>query len=681
MKKKSVVLIILTCFWFAYTSFTIGFYFFQASRHFESNVERRKEQIDFHLDNASHYLLSKKTQSLVPRLKAARELGQFDFFLLRQGDQVLGFANKDDHLDGINHDYQTIDQFQEGDNFSLKTIAVFDYKLTVGINKSKNRFVWSQFLKTSDLIGQDLLAVTLIVLAIAYLVLKDIVKISHALQTQNRSSIKKITTRSAEAETLWQAAIGFEELNHDLRSDNLLLASSLGPAIKEEINSGKEAPYLIPCTLVRVDINGYTQMFLQKDPTKLFSILSEYFRKSREIIERYDGLIYQYVGDEIIFFFKSARAEESCRKGLSAVRSLFEMSQNIATAEVPDGIKLKASIVPGHLHFVKLDQGHSFSGMPLIESVRMLGQVTEKAESRLIVPAETLEMISDLCHANQSKTTIFKGFEEESHLLEISEFIKIQHSLKTRPPEIIGDIYRGDEDIIAILMRLSQLISSQDTSAFIDLAKSFFRYRISEVSEGVLATYTHLFNTCFRQNLLHQNESRVLATTVTLSRYIIPMHQMTDEISTSLDRCEQAKDPRVIANTMEAKSHFNLPLKRTPKTEGALSHRLSATVVLAEGKSGLTANVTQKIHWFLNSPDPMHIASGLFLVAYLYEYHHKKDAIYVRTNPRFLELIKQIPTFVNHENPIVRKRAQITEIKTQNKSQEGTSSEDRKHSA
>ncbi len=659
MKKKSVLFLILGLFWISYVIFGFVFNSFGMMKDYDSDVLRRKKIILYQLDNSSHYLLAENAKSLIPRLQTARELGQFDFFILKQKDQVIGFYNKENKLELINWDYKITDDFTDTEDFSFKTQAIYDYKLTLGINKNKAQFLLNQFWLLRYLILQDLALVSLIVFLIAYLVLKDILNISKILQSADRKSIKNIRAHSKEAETLLLAATGFDQTNQNLKLDNLLLASTLAPAIKAEIQTGKQTPYAVPCTVARIDLNGYTQMFLHKDTASLLHILNEYFKNSRDIIERYGGSAYQYIGDEVVCIFKSDLPSHSAKMALAAVRTLFQAAEKITTPAISQGLRLKASLSTGELHFIKLDGGYSFSGLPLIETVRMLGQVSEKTESRLIVFDESITDIISLCQPLATRTTVFKGFDHESHLIEVKEFKAIDEALQTLPIHEIAQYFRGDHDLAGILAALKQHLMMRNLDLFHQLCGPLSDFYMSEPSHEVLIAYKDLLNECLKENLHQVEESRFLSTTISLSHNLLKPEQIDIWLKEAFDLCEEAKDPRISANTLFIKSKFDLSGINLEEKFNSPFHRLAGQALLLSGQTQVTKKISQNLIKLMSSEDPKQITTGLYVMTALYDHHLKKDAVYVKINPHFQSLVKVLPKLCEHADGDVRNLAAL----------------------
>lgn len=661
MKRKSVVVLILISFWLTYSVLTIGMYILQTRSGYQEEIERRKKVVDAYLDLSIHFLMNRKPDSLLPRLQTAREIGEFDFFILREKEQVLGFYNKDNYLEGLNYDYQILNEFQTGDNISIKTVKVHEYKLTLGIYNAEGTFLWYELQARKKAIALDLLLVTTLVFLIVYLILKDIVQLSKALQSRSRGNLDLIQTRSKEGEILLQAATGYESSTQGLRKDNLLLASSLAPAVRSEMRSGQEPPYEISCTVGRVDLNGYTQLVLQKKPQELLGILNQYFRNSRDLIERYSGgLIYQYVGDEIVFIFKDDGKSPSSVRALSAVRSLFEMSEALVSPGLPNGLRLKASLVSGKLQFVKLDQGYAFSGLPLIESVRMLGQVSERTESALIVYSDMLKDISDYCEVSGNKTAVFKGFETESHIVEIKKFTPLETAMQKILLSSVAENYRSNADLLGLLKKMEFLVEQKDDAGFFSLISPLRNMQVGMVDEKVVTAYLALLKLCFKVGDDKQTESKRLASVVSLGQNLLQKEQLRPQWIDALQKCEGAQDPRVQANALIVQAHFDLDIKGLDKKMNSQHNRIAADAILVAGRQDFNEELFNRVKAFLESDQPRFKASALYLIAALIEYHFDRDLVYLKANSYLRQLAREVPNYTKDPNPMVQSRAKLS---------------------
>lgn len=659
LKRKSVVALIIISFWFFYTILTVTSFVATARESFHDHTQLRKNVVDFNLETAAHFLMTEKTKALLPRLQRAREIKEFDFFLLRKNGEVLDYYNKDNNLEGINHDYQVINQFQETDTYILKTLNIHDYKLTLGIVKAESSYILYELKRGRFGILLDLTLVTLLVAAIVYLILKDILQLSKILSSSDRGNLQGVQSVSKEGEVLLKASRGFEELNQSLKNNNLLIMSSLGPAIRHELKLGKAPPYPIQCTLARVDLNGYTQLFLQEKPEVLFYILSTYFQRSRELIERYHGLIYQYVGDEIIFLIKEDQGTgSSARMALAAIRSLFEMGKELITPEVPNGLRLKASLVTGTLQFVKMDQGHSFSGLPLIESVRMLGQVSEKNDNSLIIYAESLAQLDKLCEPNEQRTAVFKGFATESQLLDVRKFTSLHTALSTLPLSLVTKYYRSDKDIQDLLAHMKNLILQAEWDDFFNLISGLRDLHLQNPGPNIAQAYQQILESCFAINMHKLTDSKAFSALISLGQNLLAPQVVSPDLQGLLVKADTSADPRVRANAVITMSALGIEIPDLQEKFYSSNNRLAADAIFVAGQKEFTEVLYSRLNEFIHSDQPKFVASALYLIAALIDYHRERDMVYLKTNPHLKALALQIMNFTSHPDPMIQARAQ-----------------------
>ncbi len=662
-KKKSVLLLLVVCFWFGYSTISVLTFVHNIHAFYDTETQRRKSHIEFQLQNATFFLLTENVEPLVLSLKKARGLHEFDFFLLKKGSEVVAFGNADDYLEGINYDYQILDQFQEIDSLALKTIKVDDYKLTLGINKLETTFIVDQLNVEKIAIIKDLLVVTIFAALIFFFILKDILNISKLLKRQNRGELGKIKTLSTEAQVLLNASTGFEEQNQKLSDENALLTTSVSPAIQTELLSGKESPYAFMTTLVRVDLNGYTQLFLERREEYLTQLLNQYFLRAREVIERYGGLIYQYLGDEIIFHIKDEAAPEgnSAKMAMACLRSLFEEVSIIedSVRESGHSFKVKSSFVHGRLRFVRLDQGHALSGLPLIESVRMLGQISEKNENTLCIYAEEQERCHDLCSFKAERVATFKGFQSETKIVQVEAFKSIQEVLSENITSSDLSYYRSDQDIIKVLEYLKSDVVVQKEAVFFEVYKSYSHMNISLLKPEVVSTFKKLL-TCLKSRfLINPQLSKVTCVTLSLCKLLIPATSFDTEFEEIIVDFLQMDHPRVKAVAVSILSHFgrdNVFFDIYLKSD---SSRLSAEALLAAGKMNLSSKVVKGLKKLMKSQQNEEWQSGLYTTLSLLRFHHHRDPVFYKSNPKIQDLELAAKAYLDKLSPEQRQRADV----------------------
>lgn len=643
-RRKSAVVLLVGLFWICYVAFTLGFYVHNSANFYQEHMSERKENLDFVMDLSAHFLLVGQPQVLLRRLNLARERKLIDFYILKRQDQVLGFYNFNNDLQGLNFDIPPSPNFIELPSSTLKSIVADDLKLVVGFNKNETQFIISNFWQQRLVIFKDILFVTLIALAVVYFVLRDFLKLSKILQSRHRG-FRQVQVLSSEANTILNASKGYADSQLDLRQNNQNLSESLGSAITNEIASQRQPPYSVKCTVARVDLNGYTQLFLSQRPDQLHILLNEYFRRSREVINRYGGEIYQIIGDEMVILFKDKAAlPNSLRRGLATIRNLFALAESIHCKEMPEGLKLKASLAPGVLQFVRLDRGHCFSGLPLIETVRMLGQVSEKSESRLILFEENLAAVTDLCNPLQGKTTVLKGFKDTAHLVEIRDFTPVDSFSDL---EEKGELFRSDQEILSLLKNMQEQLKEGEEENFFRIVKSLQSLVIRNSIPGLSEAFLHLLSSFNNTNPSGSRPS--LAATVGLVKNLFPGGSVDRRLFDQLQEIFRLKDARLRSNLLESLEHLGLGPEDLREEFISDSNRLAGQAILIAGKRNFDREILNQIRKMLNSKQPEFQKTGRYVTKELCRYYEKVDTVHALANPHLQEL-RQLLVNLSDEN-------------------------------
>lgn len=675
-RKKSIVVSILLIFWIAYLILSIGQYLVNSYQFYDTFLAKRQDVIDYQFDLAQHFLLTGKTEALLFRLEQARKIGQFDFYALFDRDELIGYYNQGAGPESLLVKIPP-NQFQRGDRLVAKAMEVGPYHLTMGIFHSPFKFLMGELKAATYAMIIDILIVTTMVFLVLYLFLKDILQLSKVLRSANREDLNQIKSLSQESEILIQATKGFEVSSQSLRKDNLLLVSSMAPAIRHELKLRKSPPYQIKCTVGRVDLNGYTQMMLKNKPRELLPVLNEYFRRSRDIIERFQGgLIYQYVGDEIVFIFKEtefAQSSSTFQKAVGAVRALFLMAEEFTSPSLSSGLTLKASLSSGELNFVKLDQGYAFSGLPLIETVRMLGQISDRNVCSLIVYEKEFLTIKDWVPDAQEKSTVFKGFMETSEIVEIKSYHSLETVAQSRAYAKFADCYRYDTDLVFWLQKMRELYLQHQEEGFLKIAGSLRLMSVECFPKQSVEEFIRLLKLMLDpategytaelgfSGEASQAQSKYLSMMLSLAPSFLPADIQNIELEKALEKSSQAQDPRVQANAIMAEGYFHLNVVALSDKMSSAHNRIAADAILVAGREDFDRELFERLQQFLSSGNPRMLASGLYVISTLIQYHAERDLVYLRANRYLQQLAGEVKKFLDHQNEMVKNRARISQ--------------------
>jgi adenylate cyclase len=476
------------------------------------------------------------------------------------------------------------------------------------------------------------------------LYLKDILNLSKILSQKNRDSLEQVHSVSREGATLLRAALGFEHSQTHLKKENLHFSNTITPAILHEIQSGQTPPYTFLSTMIRIDLNGYTQIFLEKKDEYISKIMNDYFIKAREIIERYQGLIYQYVGDEIVFHIKDSKTPSSAM-AVACIRSLCEVAEAIEKALPADAehyFKIKSCLATGKMRFVHLDTGYGLSGLPLIETARLLTQIEDKTKNSVCFYEQAHEEFAFLCEIEERKAALFKGFQNQTQIGRTSAFKDVHHFLQK------GDFqkltyFRSDSDLIAICKYFTKHLSMETESQLFIFFSHIKNLRLKLVSDELIETFTGLFEVAAQRNREQWLSDKALSTVIAMVSSFVPAHKTNERLVNLLNECLEHPDHRTCANAILVLGDLSKDPSFLREFIHSENNRVSADAMLVTGKRALDKELADRLESYIKSRNPLLQASGIFVARELVHHFKHADAVYFETNEELQRLKNLLP--------------------------------------
>lgn len=664
-KRKSVVVIALLGFWAGYVVITMTQNYILVKDVMDQDNIRRFRNIDIQLDMAAPLLATGEIDALIANLKNAERTREFDFYILKNGEQALSFYNPGYTLEQTDREEFPMGQWRSNDGkIQGITIKVGDYSFVIGISSRGSEQAIRFISKQRAILIQDVAMVTAFFFALIYFVLKDILDLSRVLRGRQRHKAKFIQVRSQEAETLLAVTTQYEDVNQGLKLTNQTYAESLSPAIHYELDQRTQVPHLFPAIVVRIDINGYTQMVLDRKDEFVTSTLNTYFQRASEVIRRFGGHVYQYVGDEIVFHFKELETENAFTMAVNCVRCLFDVAKEINDElkqhEVP--FVIKGSISRGRLRFIKLDSGYAFSGLPLIESVRMLGKIEERDENILAIYADDEVGVKNVVKPFKKLKVSFKGFRGQTEIIEIKSFANLDDALNEEPVNALS-YFRSDQDIVHILNHMRVNIRGWSKEKILFFYKTLLAIPITQIGGRVEAQYSMLLAEVDSWNESSGNSVAslvALGTMTNLGAHLLRTGAFNQKLRDILEKNLKHPDQRIRGNTVITLDELSPETYSFKEMFAQPFNRAAADALLAEGRREVTEEVFTFLEDFLHAKDPFFVASGLYVLAELYDHHRSLDPVYFHANEHIQKIPGLIEMHINSDNPMVQKRAQLS---------------------
>ncbi len=203
------------------------------------------------------------------------------------------------------------------------------------------------------------------------------------------------------------------------------LAVTPAPAQLLESNEGNEIPSPSTesvsfsegerrhATIVFADLSGYTSMNERLDPEEVEAIMSRIKNEAVRIVERHEGIVNQFVGDEVLALFGIPTANED--DPVRAVKAAFEIHELVRriSPEVEEriGTRLRmhtgisTGLVVTHIRDIR-DGSYSITG----DSVNIGARLATRAEANeILVSPETHSLVAPYFKTSALESVTVRG--------------------------------------------------------------------------------------------------------------------------------------------------------------------------------------------------------------------------------------------------------------------------------
>ena len=611
--RKTILLLAIASFWFAYVGIVSAEYYFNITSRVDRVIQDRKKDVDFVLEFSGNLIIKDNIDSLSERLKQAREFRMVDFYILQKKDKVVTFYNKQNNPDELNQEYSSFNQFVENSDVTYKTIQIYDYRLTVGVNTSKKSLSRVVFGEQKYLVLHNLAIVSLFAGVLFFFIYRD------AVSFTKLRGLKKVEPDAPLKSVTNVVPITAKESHK----------SPLAPALLHEVKNKTFAPSTFEVTVVRVDLNTETQHSLVSSD-QLTAILSKYQTGAQEIVARYGGLTCPSTGSEMVFHFKGTRKAVE-PMAVACVRSLFELAEEMErTLPTSAGkmFRLKAALHSGNAHFTKLESGFNLSGLPYSESAKILTQVENGFTYSVLGLADSCkEYVSNVCKISSLKP----GFST------VESFTTQESFLQNDKAEYCT-YFRSDVNLMALMKYMEKLVETQSDELFFRVFGDLKHVKNHIISTDLERSFTNFLEFTYRRSHIKPVDPKILSAVVSLTQNLIPQSSVSEKLTEILKLYLQFSDARVQANAVLVLGEAPSNVRFLKKFIHSDHNRLSADALLVTGKQVVDKELVGRVQSLLRSSDKVHQASGRYVALKLVEHYKQHDMLYYNTNPHLKKL-------------------------------------------
>jgi len=166
-------------------------------------------------------------------------------------------------------------------------------------------------------------------------------------------------------------------------------------------------------TIVFSDLSGYTSMNERLDPEEVEAIMSRIKKEAVTVVERHEGIVNQFVGDEVLALFGIPAAhEDDPVRAVKATLEIHELVRKISPeVEERIGTKLRmhtgisTGLVVTHIRDIR-DGSYGITG----DAVNIGARLASRAEvDEIIVGPETYRLISPFFKTNPLESVTVRG--------------------------------------------------------------------------------------------------------------------------------------------------------------------------------------------------------------------------------------------------------------------------------
>ena len=607
-----------------------------------------------------------KIAELDEALGVGVEEDQIHFYVIRKDGKNLIYGNKLAETDHVAIPEGASDGILSTDRYRFTISHEGPYELIIGHEDTLAMALRRFWIDNQNLIAKDLLFVLIGMFSLVLYTFRDLRSLvkKFALRGVRRGDVS--IARSHETLTLVRGVGGYEAKVEALHKENLKFRSQVLPALRRELESGRKPPYEFDCTLVRTDINDFTSVFSSDRRQHFMESINEFFMGVTHIVSRYGGSVYEFIGDEVLFYFKDEDCENSAAIAVSALRDIHRLALELSDRTETEGgyrIRVKSSVAWGTLRFGPLVDGFSLAGSTLIETVRMLSHVHEKSENTVLFDRTIAERVQFLARTESHQLVMLKGLSGSRYLHRLEAFTPLSFHLRQMNDESLHNVtyYRQDDDIAEILSFTESHLDQLDDTKLNRMIGTFRDYKLVNANLNLRRRYLELL-----KKLIHRagtaakdDAQYLLATLISNATQLFTEKEWNTELRETFLQCLNLANRRVVANTLDVFAELEPSAADLVFDElaGRTDNRIVANALVKEGKSAWTKHTAKKLEDMLKQVSPYFRASGLYALGEIAQYQKETDEAAFAADARLQKLLDQLKSFAFHANAMVRRQA------------------------
>lgn len=242
----------------------------------------------------------------------------------------------------------------------------------------------------------------------------------------------------------------------------------------------------------------------------------------------------------------------------------------------------------------------------------------------------------------------------KSGVAEIYQFAKLEPLLEKAHNDWDDDLlcFRTDKDLTKILEELRT--SKWTNEPFLTALSKLKEIQFGSRSSSVMGAYLALL----KKELAGKDSFR-LSAVVSIAPHIFHQDALTRELELALLSILDSQEKRAKSNAIEAFIYFS-PDREIPGMRSQVrdfDNRVSANAIVKLALERFDDSLVRKMEERLHGGSVAHVASALYALGEIAFYYREKNPELLASKIEFLKLFQEIPSWIQHPNPMVRRQA------------------------
>lgn len=665
-KQRSVYLQIGVTLLAVYTVYSFFFWIYQIDQVYKYLSVTSHRWAASYITIGKILLRDDQPDELSPILDEAIEAKEIDYYLVRKKGVDVAFSSSEGADDPIVFPETVRDEMWETEDYKHFIVHQGDYYLALGYKRNIWAYVRNFYEAEKGQLWLNIAFISIFGLALTFYSFRDFREVLRRLTKRSGNRADASIAKSSETFTLIQGLKGYQTNLDALTKENVLLKGQVLPALRKEIASGKTPPYEFGCTMVRTDINNFTTIFAGPGRAEFMNFINEFFIGVTHIVSRYKGYVHEFIGDEVIFYFKDEDHANSAAIALSALRDIHVLANQISeeTETLGYAFKIKSSVAWGTLRFGPLVDGFALAGKPLIETVRILSHVHEKADNTILFEESLADRVSFLETNREMGVVMLKGLNNSRRLRVHDAFLPLSAQLRQSDDQHFeyAAYYRSDTDICETLDFVTKNIGTLPAKSLLKLISQFRSFRVTEFSSDVrtsyLACYERLFDLCEEGSWDIVDNVYIFSSLVTAAAELFPAGTVQGRLRQALLKALDVTDRRVVANALDVFAALDPDAGEYvfAKLASHMDNRIVANALIKEAKRSWSRSVARKVGAILRVQSPYYKASAVYAIGEIAAYLKGADQVSYQADWNLQKLIDEAIPLIQHANKMVRRQ-------------------------